>query len=120
VTGDYVLVVDDDVDVRDSLCTVLQDEGYRVVDVPDGQAALDHLRAGGRPFVILLDLMMPVMDGAAFRDRQRADPELRHIPVILVTAAGARAAAAVQVDGVLQKPVPLDDMLAMVARYRPA
>ena len=114
----YVLVVDDDDDVRESLCTVLEDEGYRVVAVPDGKAALDHLGEGGRPFVILLDLMMPVMDGAAFRDRQTADAALRDIPVILITAAGPRAAAAVSADGVLQKPVKLETMLELVARYR--
>ena len=114
----YVLVVDDDDDVRESLRTVLEDEGYRVVALPDGKAALDHLVAGGRPFVILLDLMMPVMDGATFRDRQAADAALRAIPVILITAAGARAAAAVAADGVLQKPVKLETMLELVARYR--
>jgi two-component system chemotaxis response regulator CheY len=115
----YVMIVDDDVDVRDSVRTVLEDEGYRVVELPHGKAALDHLRAGGRPFVILLDLMMPVMDGAAFRQHQRSDPALRDIPVVLVTAAGARAAAAFDADAMLHKPIPIEEILETVARYRP-
>ena len=87
---------------------------------PAGKAALDYLRSTGlHPCVILLDLMMPVMDGETFRREQLADPALREIPVLLITAAGREAAARVPADGVLLKPVSLDDTLAAVARHCP-
>jgi len=75
-----VLVVEDDRDVRESLVAVLEDAGYRVMSAADGRAALDLLRAGPRPAVILLDLMMPVMDGFEFRAEQVRDPSLADVP----------------------------------------
>ena len=83
-----VLVVDDDASFRGALREHLETEGYSVVEAANGLAALGRLRAGLRPSVIIFDLMMPVMDGWDFRDGQLSDPELRDIPVVLVTAAG--------------------------------
>jgi CheY-like chemotaxis protein len=88
---DIVLVVDDDLSVRTALKELFETEGYAVVLAAHGRAALNHLRAGVRPSVILLDLMMPVMDGWDFRAHQLADPELRDIPVFILTAVGFSA-----------------------------
>lgn len=82
-----VLVVDDDQDVQEAIAEVLADQEYRALVASNGQEALVQLRAmGEKPCVILLDLTMPVMDGFQFLGAQRADPALRRIPVIVVTA----------------------------------
>lgn len=83
-----VLVVDDDESLRATVGEFLADEGHGALLAADGAAALALLRAQGapRPDLILLDLSMPGMDGWRFREEQAADPELRSIPVILVTA----------------------------------
>jgi len=84
----YVLIVDDDASFRRALRERLETEGYSVVEAANGLAALGRLRDGLRPSVIVFDLMMPVMDGWDFRFWQLNDPDLRDIPVVLVTAAG--------------------------------
>ncbi len=81
-----ILVVDDESGVRDMLSASLQAQGYAVYTAPDGQSALDQLRRMPRPDVILLDLLMPGMDGWEFRYRQRLDPDLEPIPVIILSA----------------------------------
>ncbi len=68
---------------------VLEWEGYRVDCAGDGRQALDYLRAGGRPAVILLDIMLPVLDGRQFRQEQRRDPDLADVPVVVVSALDA-------------------------------
>ena len=83
-----VLVIDDDPPIAAGLSECLEGEGYDVAVAGDGRAALGLLRAGLRPCVILLDLMMPVMDGWDFRQEQLKDPELSEIPVVVITAAG--------------------------------
>jgi CheY-like chemotaxis protein len=88
---DTVLVVDDDLSVRTALKELFETEGYAVVLAAHGRAALNHLRAGVRPSVILLDLMMPVMDGWDFRAQQLAAPDLKDIPVFILTAVGFSA-----------------------------
>jgi CheY-like chemotaxis protein len=113
-----VLVVDDDDGIREALCELLADAGHPAVSVANGQAALEYLRtAPKQPCLILLDLMMPIMDGETFRKVQLADPVLRSIPVVVLTAAGREAAARVPADGVLLKPVSLDDTLAAIERH---
>jgi CheY-like chemotaxis protein len=89
---DTVLVIDDDLSVRTALKELFETEGYAVVLAANGRAALNHLRGGLRPSVILLDLMMPVMDGWDFRSEQLAAPELKDIPVFILTAVGFSAA----------------------------
>ena len=81
-----VLVVDDTADTRDAMATLLDVLGCEAHTAASGRAALDVLRGGVVPCLILLDVMMPDMDGAEFRRIQRADPALRDIPVVLVTA----------------------------------
>src|SRR5262245_43368027 len=84
-----VLVVADSIDTRDSLAFLLRRVGgYQVSTAADGQEALDRLRAGPRPGLILLDLLMPAMDGWEFCRRLRQDPALASIPVVVVSGVG--------------------------------
>ena len=113
-------VVDDDADIREVLSDVLTFAGYEVIVADDGQSALDRLRArknGCR--LILLDLMMPRMNGWEFRRRQLADPALAAIPVMLLTGAGtaAKAIDELRVEMTIEKPFDLDTLLAKVAHY---
>jgi CheY-like chemotaxis protein len=115
----HILLVEDDPSTRDAMALALQLQGYKVVTAADGQAALDHLRDDGRPCVILLDLMMPVLDGWAFRQRQQQDPHLAAIPVVVVSADGSvpQKAAALGAADYLQKPVDVDELVAAVRRH---
>jgi CheY-like chemotaxis protein len=81
-----VLVVEDDADVLGALVTVLEDQGYEVATARNGLEALERLRSGPRPAIILLDLMMPEMSGFEFRARQLADPSIADLPVAVLTA----------------------------------
>ena len=83
-----ILLVEDDFDVREALAETLRDEGYAVECAVDGVQALDYLRGGGRPGLILLDLMMPRMSGSEFRMVQKVDPQLADLPVVLISADG--------------------------------
>ena len=113
-----LLVVDDDLDIRDALQDVLEGAGYSVRLAADGQQALESLRAGWTPNLILLDLMMPRMNGFEFRDVQRRDTGLCDIPVLLASADPAlpQAARTLGVAGYLRKPLDLDDLLGTVDR----
>lgn len=116
--GKPVMVVEDDPDLREILGSLLEEEGYTVVCAANGQEALQLLRDQGvRPCVILLDFMMPIMDGRRFREEQLQDPALRDIPVIVLTAAGSHLSAVVQATGVLHKPLQIESVLEVVARY---
>jgi CheY-like chemotaxis protein len=112
-----VMVVDDDDDIRETLAGLLEDEGYTVVAYASGQDALTALQQGARPRVILLDLMMPVMDGSEFRREQLADPALADIPVILITAAGLERVSRSEYSEVLRKPLKVDKVLEVVAGF---
>lgn len=82
-----IMVVEDDADVLDVIALTLEDHGYSVLVAANGRQALDKLRAAEhRPALILLDLMMPVMDGRQFREAQRRDPALADVPVVLLSA----------------------------------
>lgn len=82
-----VLVVEDDPDIRATLCDALEDNGYATAGASNGVEALEYLRsAAEKPCLILLDLMMPVMDGQTFRAEQRADAALADIPVVVISA----------------------------------
>jgi CheY-like chemotaxis protein len=118
--GRRVLVVEDDADVRDALLEVLEDSEYAPLAASNGQEALARLHADpAKPCLILLDMMMPVMDGWAFRAEQSRDPELRSIPVVVLTAhvSAQQAARELHAAGFLRKPVSLDALLATVQKY---
>jgi CheY-like chemotaxis protein len=115
-----VLVVEDDADVREALLEVLEDSEYRPQAASNGREALACLHADPtKPCLILLDMMMPVMDGWAFRAAQTSDPELRSIPVVVLTAhvSAQQAARDLHAAGFLRKPVNLDMLLATVQKY---
>jgi CheY-like chemotaxis protein len=114
-----VLVVDDDDDLCATLASVLKDYGHDVLCAPNGREALDMLRASSPlPDVILLDLMMPVMNGWEFRGIQKKDPQLSSIPVVLITATGAarERTGLMGVEEILLKPVHLDQLLGVIER----
>ena len=113
-----ILIVEDDCDVAQSLAEVLEISGYCTAIAANGREALDHLQKNTHPDLILLDMMMPVMNGWQFREEQRKVPALDSIPVVVVTADGdARGkAAAIQAAGHLRKPVTIDSLLNEVER----
>ena len=116
-----VLVVDDDFDIREALSDVLASEGYSVVTAADGVEALETLRGGIRPAVMLLDLMMPRVSGVEVIDELRKDESLRAIPVVVCSANRGYGADDLGVLDVLRKPVSVEDLLKAVARaIRPA
>jgi CheY-like chemotaxis protein len=113
-----ILVVEDDHDVRDAMVQVLEAEGYAAVPASDGEDALERLDAGLAPCVILLDLMMPRMDGWQFIEQQRRREST--VPIIVVSAYGSQEQ--VRSEGVvayMRKPVDIDALLAAVGRHCP-
>ena len=115
----YILIVDDDQAIREALSDALELEGYRVVGVEHGAAAMRHLETGARPCLILLDLMMPVMDGRAFRSAMLSEPALVDIPVVVITAGGQQLAASVDASTVLHKPLSMNTVMDVVKEHCP-
>ena len=115
-----VLIIEDDPDTRDALGELLSGEGYEVATAADGQEGLRRLGAPPRPCLVLLDLMLPAMDGFEFRVRQLEDPELAAIPVIVLSGGGdvERKVARLGVAASLTKPLDLGTLLEHVARCR--
>ncbi len=113
------MIVEDDYNLREALCEALELEGYQVVCLEHGLAALRHLEKAGPPCLILLDLMMPVMDGHAFRETILNEPHLADIPVIVITAGGPQMAAGVPAELVLHKPLKMGSVLKVVHQHCP-
>jgi CheY-like chemotaxis protein len=121
----FVLVVDDEPDAREMLSIALRDAGFDTMAAANGAEALTILKqavGSGRTRcgLILLDLMMPVMNGWDFRRKQKSDPALAGIPVVLMSAGAHIASATGDLDaaGSVAKPVELADLVAKVRRYR--
>ena len=112
-----ILVVEDDADIRNALCDVLQAEGHSVVTANHGKEALDRLSEIERPCLILLDLMMPVMSGAEFLTVMREKDVLAPIPVVIVSAFSEQASTMKGAQAFVRKPVDLDLLLDLVNRY---
>jgi CheY-like chemotaxis protein len=114
-----ILIVDDDPDIRDSLSDILSEEGYRVSGARNGREALDYLQTETRPSLILLDMMMPEMDGWRFRLEQQKLPDLASIPVVILSAHGnvRDAALALGAADYLRKPLKIDSLLEIAERY---
>ena len=113
-----ILVVDDDADIRAILGMVLAAEGHEVETAADGVAALARLRGGPRPSLILLDMMMPLLDGEGFLRELRSDPGTAGVPVVILSGhpAGGRKASELGAAGYLAKPVELVELIGAVER----
>jgi len=115
-----VLIVEDDVDIRESLAEALEDNGIEAAVSADGQQALDYLRhAPEPPAVILLDVAMPVMDGVQFRSEQRRDPTLANIPVVVLSGTSNvdQTGGDLEADALIKKPFRLGVLLDTIRRY---
>lgn len=111
-----VLVVDDEPDIRELVCEILQFVGYSVLTASNGREALERLRGADLPGLILLDLMMPTMNGWEFRAEQLKDPRISSIPVVVVTGDGnaSEKARLLSATSYVMKPFHLDHLLAIV------
>lgn len=122
MSSDYILVVEDSPDLRDLIFELYRIEGYPVQTAQNGQDALDFLsKAEKLPCVILLDLMMPGMDGFKFREIQKQDPRLAKIPVLIMTAdAHAKdKAKKAEANGFLKKPVEAETLIKVAEKFCP-
>jgi CheY-like chemotaxis protein len=113
------LLVEDDRELRESLAELLKDSGFEVQCVENGREALDYLEGFPPPCLVLLDLMMPVMNGWEFREAQAKNEKLSGIPVVILTADGRAdlKARALGVADYLRKPIDVDRLLGMIQRY---
>jgi CheY-like chemotaxis protein len=108
-----VLIVEDDRDIREELTLLLEENDYCVLVADHGLHALEVMRAGNRPDAIILDLMMPVMDGWEFREHQKNDPDFAAIPVIVTTA----SERSVDAQALLRKPVDREALLRTLQQH---
>lgn len=112
-----VLVVDDDPQIRESLCELLDQTGYSVLQAENGRRALDLLKEISRPpFVVLLDMAMPVLDGFQFLEQRAGDPHLRGIPVVVVSGNPRPLDPLEGIEAYLQKPLEPDVLLKIIRR----
>jgi CheY-like chemotaxis protein len=112
-----VLIVEDDGDLREMMAQLLSLEGYRTQTVANGLEALRFLERNDRPDVILLDLMMPVMDGWEFRRRQVQDPRIAGVPVVVLSAVDPSRTSELGGASFLKKPLDFDRLLELVKRF---
>ena len=113
-SGTDVLLVEDEPAIREMMVVLLGLAGLTVVPVEDGADALTYLKEGGRAKVVLLDLMMPRMDGWSFRRAQRADPSIAAIPVIVVSACPFASTEELHAAATFQKPVDVGQVVDAV------
>lgn len=112
-----ILLVDDDAGIREGVAEGLACEGYRAEGVSNGQEALDWLDREGRPAMVLLDLLMPVMNGAQLLERLRADPRWAALPAVLMSATVPSREALSRANAYLPKPFDLAQVVAAVLRW---
>jgi CheY-like chemotaxis protein len=114
-----VLLVEDDQTISESIQDFLEGYDFTVLCAHNGAEALDFLKSPPRPSLILLDLMMPVMDGFEFRSAQLADPEIQDIPVVIMSADGHVAEKKVRTSALeyLKKPVDIFHLLETVKKF---
>ena len=114
-----ILVVEDDDSIAQSLAMLLESEGYQVSNAENGKMALEKLQSGAsKPCLILLDLMMPVMDGFEFRNLQQKDPAISSIPAVVMTADGNESKRSrISADAFLKKPLDIHTLLDTIQRF---
>lgn len=113
-TPPVILLVEDESDLREVIEDVLADEGCRVESAPDGARALAWLLEGPRPSLVLLDFIMPRMNGWAFLERMRANPAFDDVPVVAISALAETHPA---VTASLRKPFELSSLVEIVQRF---
>ncbi|HEY2730766.1 MAG TPA: response regulator [Polyangia bacterium] len=113
----YVLVVEDDRDIREGLADLLGDYGYTVRGASNGREALEVLGGPSLPSIILLDLMMPVMDGWQFMEEVSRRRELAGIPICIITAGDSKNTRGPNVVSVIRKPFDAATLMGVVERY---
>jgi CheY-like chemotaxis protein len=111
-----VLVVEDDAVVRGAMRMVLEWEGYQVACASDGQEALDYLRTSAPPSLILLDVMMPGVDGWRFQKERQADPTLAGVPVVIISALDADQCP--EAAAHIRKPFQPQELLEAIRQQR--
>ena len=118
MTGE-VLIVEDDPEIRTALRDLLADEGCTLVEATNGLQAMEYLKGGSRPRLIILDLAMPIVNGWEFRIAQRANPAFAEIPVVILSARPEKAADIAWMDVVdfFPKPIDVERFLGTVRRY---
>jgi CheY-like chemotaxis protein len=116
-----ILLVEDDPDIRADLAEILVEEGFAVDTAAHGKIALEHMKTGPLPDLVLLDLMMPIMDGFQFRRAQLADPYLATVPVLVLSGAADLLAHVhtIGAHGVVRKPFKVDQILDAITRALP-
>lgn len=116
---DYVLIVEDDDELREALRVALEEHGYPARTAATGADAFEALATGARPCLILLDLAMPAMDGWAFLQQTRRQSFMAGIPIVVLSGKllGGGRDDALPADGYIRKPVSAEELLAQVARY---
>jgi two-component system, chemotaxis family, chemotaxis protein CheY len=112
-----VLLVEDNEDLRETLADSLRADGYAVATACDGAEALEALRVGALPAVLVTDLMMPVMSGWELVSRLRRDDRFGALPIIVITAAGS--ASVPGSDALLRKPLRIGDLVGAIERLAP-
>jgi CheY-like chemotaxis protein len=115
-----VLIVDDDPAIRDGLCVLLETKGHSATTAANGAEALAAMRAGLRPCLIVLDLMMPVQDGIQFREEQRRDTALADIPVVILSARSDCELYVPQLGAVAyisKSPLDTNELMAIVRQH---
>jgi CheY-like chemotaxis protein len=114
-----ILLVDDDIELRDELALALKEAGYDVMAASNGREALDLLKVAPQPRVILLDLLMPVMNGWDFCAATRLDATMAKIPIVVTSGAASRDPKSpyfIDIADFITKPFDLDDLLVKIRR----
>jgi CheY-like chemotaxis protein len=116
----YVLIVDDDEDIGETISLILGTRGYRTSVARDGAEALQLMQTQPLPEVVLLDMMMPGMNGEDFRAAQLKDARIANVPVVLMTGDGRaqEKAARLGVSRFLRKPIAINDLIEVIAAAR--
>jgi CheY-like chemotaxis protein len=112
-----IVLVEDDEGIRETMAALLEDEGYRVVQASNGEEGLARIRETADPCLVLLDLWMPVMNGWQMLEALRRDAALRHVPVVVISAAGDLPPPE-GATAFLRKPIRLETLLESVENFR--
>ncbi|MGE3609437.1 MAG: response regulator [Bacteriovoracaceae bacterium] len=112
-----IMIIEDDQEIRDMLKLAIEMEGHSVITASNGKEGLEILESIELPCLILLDFMMPIMNGWEFAEAANKDIVLATIPIVMVTAYSEKAGQIKGTKGILKKPVDIDALLKIVVQY---